>query len=976
MSEAPTGTVTFLFTDIEGSTTRWEHHPEAMHTALARHDALLRQVITAHHGFVFKMVGDAVYAAFAVAADAIAAAVAAQQAVAAEQWGDVGPLRVRMVLHTGAAQHRDDDYFGPTLNRVARMLSTGYGGQILLSAATLELVRDALPADVSVQDLGGHALKDLLRPEHIFQLTIPDQPSDFPALKSLSRHPHNLPVQPTTFLGREQEVASICALLSRPEVRLVTLIGPGGIGKTRLSLQVAAELADQLADGVWFVSLAPVSDPDQVVPAILQTLGISDLSGLAPLTLLQSSLKDKYMLLLLDNFEQVIEAAVQVAELLAACPRLEIIVTSRVVLRLQAEREFAVPPLSLPNLKRLPDLAVLSQYEAVALFIQRAQAVKPDFAVTNANAPAVAGICARLDGFPLAIELAAARVKFFAPQALLTRLEQGLAVLTGGARDLPARQQTLRGAIAWSYNLLSPEEQQLFRRLAVFVDGCMWEAAEVVCQAAGELEADILESLLSLVDKSLLRQEESTEGEPRFWMLQTLREFGLEVLTLAGEIELTRQAHAECYLGMAEQAEPHLRGAEQACWFAQLEQEHENVRAALSFLLERARVQTGTPEGKMQAERALRLCAALYWFWYHRGYVREGQAFLEQALARRSGVGAALQARVLYAAAELAWMIDDLERAETLCGESLLLYQELGDRVGMAACQRQLGAIARVRNQFALARSRLEEAAALFQEMGDRWQWGRCLAELARVATEQGQYERARTLLEESLQLYQTLGDQERMGWVGYLLARTLFVSQEDPPGAQTLAEHSLALSRELGNAWFCAFPLGLLGEIHLVQGEFVAARTSLEDSLALHKETGAEGGDAIGSRIGLARLLALQGDVAAARRLYQESLALLSASDTDKKFIAASLEGLGAVEAGQGEPLQAARLWGTAEALREAIGVLMYPVYLADYEQAVDAARTELGEEAFATAWVQGRTTPVEQVIKDVLKMGGGARK
>ena len=974
MPDLPTGTVTFLFTDIEGSTTRWEHHPEAMRAALARHDALLRAVLTAHGGFVFKMVGDAVYAVFAVPADAVSAALAAQHAVSAEEWGEVGPLRVRMALHTGAAQSRDGDYFGPTLNRVARILSSGYGGQVLLSTVLHELVRDALPVGVIVQDLGEHALKDLLRPERVFQLNIPDLPGDFPALKSLSRHTHNLPMQPTPFVGREQEVASVCEQLRRPEVRLLTLTGPGGMGKTRLGLQVAAELADQYPDGVFLVPLAPVSDPELVAPAIIQTLGISELSGHDPLTLLKGAIKDKQLLLLLDNFEQVVAAAALMAELLAACPKIKILVTSQVVLRLQAEREFAIPPLSVPNPKRLPDLVALSQYEAVALFIQRAQAVKPDFVVTTANAPAVAGICARLDGSPLAIELAAARAKFFAPPVLLARLEQGLAVLSGGARDLPARQQTLRGAIAWSYDLLSPEEQQLFRRLAVFVDGCMWEAAEEVCRAAGELAGDVLDGLLSLVDKSLLQQEVLVEGEPRFRMLQMLREFGLECLTSAGETEVTRQAHAAYYLALAEEAEPQLRGTEQARWFARLELEHENLRAALTFLLERSRVQAGTQEGLLQTEQALRLCAALYWFWYHRGHLREGQAFLEQALAGRSGVGAALRARALIAAADWAYFLDDLKRAEMLCRESLELFRELNDKAGMASSLFNLGSTARVRGQYLLARSQLEEAAVLFQEVGDSWKRGRCLSQLARIATEQGQYERAHALLEESLLLYQVLGDQERLGWVRYLLARTLFVSQQDPPRAQTLAEQSLARSREVGNVWYSAFPLGLLGEMHLVQGGLALAHERLEESVAIFQEAG-DRFDAAEPLIGLARVAVAQGDLAVARRRYLECLAMLHKLGSQES-LAACLEGVGAVLVGQGVPLKAVGLWGTAEALREAMGAPMHLVYLADYEQAVAAARAQLGEEAFATAWAEGRTIPVEQAITIVLKTGNEAGK
>ena len=516
-----------------------------------------------------------------------------------------------------------EGYIGLDVHHAARIMSAGHGGQILLSQTTCDLVAQALPDGVGLQDLGEHQLKDLHRPSRLFQLVIAGLPADFPQLRTLDAHRHNLPIQPTPFIGREREVATVCGLLRRADVGLV---------KTRLGLQVAAELVDQFADGVVLVPLAPVTDPEQVLPTIIRTLSISERSGQAPLSLLTSALKDKQMLLFLDNCEQVIEAAVPLAELLAACLNLKLLVTSQVLLHVQAEHVFAIPPLSLPNLKRLPDLVTLSQYEAVALFVQRTQTVKPDFALTNANAPTVAAICARLDGLPLAIELAAARSKFFAPQALLSRLEQGLGVLTGGARDLPVRQQALRGAMAWSYDLLEPEEQMLFRRVAVFVDGCSWEAAEGVCRAAGKLETDLLEGLLSLADKSLLRQQESAAGEPRFWMLQMLREFGLERLASAAEIEPTRQAHAQYFLELAEQAEAQLKGAEQPRWVAQLEQEHENLRAALRFLLEHARLQAGTAQGEQSAELSLRMSVSLSWFWLMWVYEREGLAFLEQVI--------------------------------------------------------------------------------------------------------------------------------------------------------------------------------------------------------------------------------------------------------------------------------------------------------------------------------------------------------
>jgi len=782
----------------------------------------------------------------------------------------------------------------------------------------------------------------------------------------------NLPAQLTPLIGRQREIQALRTLLLQAEVRLVTLTGVGGIGKTRLGVQVAAQLSEQFSHGVFLVALAPVRDPQQVVPAILQTLAISDSSGQTPLARLQAVLHEKELLLLLDNFEQVIEAAVAVAELLTGCPKLKVLVTSSMALHLRGEHEFVVPPLRVPNPKRLPDLATLSQYEAVALFLARAQAVKPDFELTAASAPAVAAICTRLDGLPLAIELAAARSKFFAPQTLLARLEQGLAVLTGGARDLPARQQTLRGAIAWSYDLLEPQEQQLFRRLSVFVNGWTWQAAEQVCTAASPLQAESLEGLLSLVDKSLLRQEDQgrdaagTEGEPRFSMLHTVREFGLEVLASAGETVATRQPHAAYYLALAEQADPHLQGSEQTSWLVRLEQEHENLRAAISFLLEQARLEAGTHEGQ-QDELALRLCMALYRFWLNRGYMREGLAFLEQALATHEGVAAPLRARALFGAADLAFGLDDMQRAETRGSESLELFRQQGDKVGMADALLLLGGSAWARGQYAVARPQTEQAAGLFQEVGENWKRSRCLTLLARIDTAQGHYDQAQGPLEQSLALYQALGDKLRVGWVLYLQARLLFLSGRDVAQARSLAEQSLALYRETDSTWPRAYTLVLLGQLALQQGEQARAHELFEEGLASYKEVGDRGGTA-DALMGLARVTTLQGDLAVARALYQESLG--HGSETDyKEGIAPALEGLAAAEAKQGELALAARLWGAAEALRKAIGAPLPPVERAGYEQAVAAARSQGSEEAFTAAWAEGHVLPLEQVLAEVLK-------
>jgi predicted ATPase/class 3 adenylate cyclase len=807
MPELPSGTVTFLFTDVEGSTKLWERYPQAMEASMARHDELLRGVMESSGGFVFKTIGDAFCVAFPSAPHALEAALAAQRALLSEAREQTGPLRTRMALHTGSAEERAGDYFGAPVNRIARLLSAGHGGQILLSSATKELVRDALPEGASLRDLGERRLKDLFRPERVFQLLSPELPTTFPPLKTLDARTNNLPSQPTPLVGREREVGGVRELMRTEGVRVLTLTGPGGIGKTRLGLQVGAELLDEFEDGVFFVALATITEPALVPSAIAEALGVVEAADQPLEESLKGYLRPKELLLLMDNFEQVLGGAPLVGELLSACPELKVLATSRSVLRVYGEQEYPVPPLELPRPGGgLPAMEALSQYESVRLFIERAKAAKPDFEVTNESAPAVAEICVRLDGLPLAIELAAARIKLLTPSAMLHRLGSRLKLLRGGSRDLPERQRTLRGTIEWSFALLEAGEQLLFARLAVFSGGRTLEAIEAVCEAEGDLPMDALEGVSSLLDKSLLRQEEGPEGEPRFVMLETIHEFARERLQASGEGEEVRRVHAEYFLGLAEGAEPELRGAEQLACLERLEAEHDNMRAALTWSLEN------------EPETALRLAGALARFWEMRSDISEGSRWLEAALRQSDRAEVAVtevavtevarRAKLLSEAGTFAFFRTDFEHAIVLHGEALELYRQVGDDSGVAFALLCLGAQHMEKGDHERAAPFLEESLALSRRIGDKRNIAGTLHNLAEVERQRGNYERAKTLGIQSIALSRQMEDRWQLamvvGWMGLLAVW----SGDDHDLAERSLEEALALDRELGNWAYGAYCL------------------------------------------------------------------------------------------------------------------------------------------------------------------------
>ncbi len=674
-SNIPSGTVTFLFSDIEGSTRRWERQPELMQPSFDRQEKIMRAAMTAHGGYVYKMIGDAFQVAFATAPGALAAALDAQRGLEIEEWGEIGPIRVRMALHTGVAEERGDDYVGPLLNRVARLMSAGYGGQVLLTQATYDLVRDHLPVGATFIDLGEHRLKDLIRPEHVYQLSAQGLISDFPPLKSLDIYRHNLPPQMTSFIGREKEIAEVKQALS--EHHLVTLTGSGGAGKTRLSLQVAADLLDQFPSGTWFVELAPITDPNLIPQTILSAADMQIQQGRSALDSLADFLREKTSLLVLDNCEHLIEACAKLADtLLNAAPNLKILASSREALGVKGEQAWHVPSLSIPDLKHLPAIEGLSQYEAVRLFIDRAVLAQPHFAVTNENAPAVAQICSRLDGIPLAIELAAARVKVLKAEQIAERLNDRFRLLTGGSRTALPRQQTLRALIDWSYDLLSENEKLLLRRLAVFMGGCTLEAAEQVCSDERLHADDVLDLLIHLVDKSLVVVDEQP-GQLRYRMLETVRQYAREKLLESGEGERLHTQHLAYFLKFAEEAEPHLFRTEQIDWLDRLELDDDNLRAALEWAVDDP--QNNPPEA------ALRLCSALWYFWWIRGYRSYGQEWLKRALSKPSqSPGTVARGRTLGYFAFLTLDETENQVLELSLEESLEIGHALRDRQGVA----------------------------------------------------------------------------------------------------------------------------------------------------------------------------------------------------------------------------------------------------------------------------------------------------
>src|SRR6266480_2214934 len=720
-----------------------------------------------------------------------------------------------------------------------------------------------------------------------------------------------VPTTFTSFIGREQDVAAIEAMLLRPEVRLVTLAGIGGIGKSRLAIQISSHMRTSFAYGVCFAGLVSASDPELILSIIADKLSIQQVGNLSILEQVKLFLHDKQLLLILDNFEHLVTAASLVEDLLAACPALKIIVTSRIVLRLRAEFEYQVMPLTLPDLEWSPHDTGIRQSTAVALFVQRAKMVNPNFQLTQSNAHTIAEICVQLDGLPLAIELAAARSRLLPPQALLNRLSQRFEVLTGGAVTLPVHQQTLRNTLKWSYDLLDAHEQQLFRRLAVFERGWTLEAAEALGNANREVQDDllILDGLASLIDKSLLRQIEYEGTEPRFFMFMTVREYGLECLRENGEEDLIRRAHSDYYLALVEEAEPHLKGEQQLLWLGSLDREQENMRAALNWLITHK-----------EGQKALRFCVALWWFWQTRGYWSEGRRWLKAALAMPSaGERTVMRARALSAVGELAGHQTEWQEAQQLLSESITIFKELGDDDGYVLPMSTLGWVL-LRQGDPAAVPLMEECIAKCRMLGRNWDLARALLWLGIFIYLQGDLEQAMTLTHEGLTLTRKLGDRTLITYALNNLGYLLYL-HGDLAQATALTQEGLDLARELGDKLFIIQTLETLGSIALSQGDLAQAITCYTEGYSLSSEIGNE------------------------------------------LLVAWYLVGLARVAVARHQLKRAARLFAAAE-VRYDLNKQMSPDQRDDYKRTVDSLRSRLGEQAFTAAWSEGRKMAPEQIL------------
>jgi predicted ATPase/class 3 adenylate cyclase/Tfp pilus assembly protein PilF len=947
--------ITFLFTDIEGSTRLWEAEPARMSDALARHDALCRTAVDAHRGRLVKMVGDGLHAVFDDPADAVASTLDLQRGMARIA-ADCGiALRMRCGVHAGISDLRDGDYFGIAVNRAARIAAAAHGGQILLSQAAVDLCRRRLPAGVDVIHLGRVRLRDLSAPEDIWQVAGADLPTTFPALRSLDSTPNNLPQQLTTFIGREQEIAQIKKLIRT--ARIITLTGAGGCGKTRLALHVAADVLEDYPDGVWLVELAALADPLRVPQSVASLLGLKEEPGKPLLETLTDHLATRHLMLLIDNAEHLLAACAEFADaVLRRCPRLSLVVTSREALGFAGELTYRVPSLSMPDPRRDGSREDVARFESARLFIERARSQQPGFALTEQNAPALASICYRLDGIPLAIELAAARVRSLSLEEVNARLNERFRLLIGGSRTALPRQQTLRSLIDWSYDLLAGQEQAMLRRLAVFAGGFTLDAAERVCAVDSTQAPAILDLLASLVDKSLVIAEERGETM-RYRMLETIRQYARERLLEHGDGSRWRDRHLAYFRAVGAEAEPRLTGPDQRAWLERLENELDNVRAALAWAADAG---GDTCSGSY-------LAASLWRFWQVRAYFSEGRTWLSALLAADDGTDPHARANALNAAGALAMLQGDHAAARQDLEECVALSRRIGNRHAEARSFNNLGNIAYAKSDYAGARELFQQSLAIRRAIDDCQGVADGLNNLGGIAYQTGDYPAALAYYHECLALRRRQGDR----WATALLLTNLGAvadAQSDFATSRSLYEEALAIQRDLGDRWAVPTTLKNLGDLAYAQRDYAQARALYEEGIAICREVGDRRGVAM-QLSDLGKVAVAVGDYPAARVLSQECLPLMRELG-DLRGMTEVLEGLAIVALARKDADRAVRIMSAAERLRDEIGFPLRPKERSDFERQMASLRAASPDaKAFDQAWQAGRAMTVDEAVDYALQ-------
>lgn len=918
MTEVPSGTVSFLFTDIEGSTKIAQEYPEEMPSLLARHHQILNESIEAQNGFVFRIVGDSFSAAFHTAGDALKAALEAQRKLQNEPWSPA-PIKVRMGMHTGTARLKDDAhgafYEGyQTLALTQRIMSVGHGGQILLSQTMYDLLKDKTYNELELRDMGEQRLKDIFQPQHLYQVVAPDLLSDFPPLTTIEILNHNLPSQLTSFIGRERELDEARKLLA--STRILTFIGPGGTGKTRLSLQVAAEQLSEFKDGVWLIELAPLVNSTYIVSTIASTFKLREAQGIPLIETITNYLRSKQLLLILDNCEHLIEACAKVSdELLHNCPSLKVITSSREALGINGETVYRVPSLSLPEIGT--SVTSLLDCEATRLFTERAVKVNAQYSLTKDNAPYVTQICERLDGIPLAIELAAARVKLFTPQQIAERLNDRFKLLTGGSRTALPRQQTLRALIDWSYQTLNETEQYAFRQLAVFQGGWTFEAAESV---VGEMEA--MDGLSGLVNKSLVNVEEQ-DGEFRYRYLETIRQYAMEKLLESDETVDARNHHLTFFMKYARNAEEHFVTAQRPLWVNRLEMEHDNIRSALGWALE------------SDPKSALQMVCSLAGFWLSRSYLTEGDHWCQAAIARAEALSTAgpnldsTRSQAYSALAMLSINHGDHHTGQTAARKSVALARKLDDPLQLARALHFLGMSSVFLGDETLAFDSLHESEVICRKFGYKDELASVLQSLAYATMEIHGSQAAQQL--------------------------------------QSYMEESLALSQGSVDPEAAVRIEGILAKLAFYRGDLVEARKHADLMLDLHKEMGDQL-SVTGHQSGMAHVARQLGNFEEALALYRETL-LDWQKIGHRGAVAHQLERFAFIAKAQEQGERAVKLISAAEALREASNSPMTPQERIEYDNEVASLRAGMDEKTFVSLWAEGRAMTMEQAIEYALQ-------